>query len=82
MFLNLFYTIHEIMAKSLPVGLNSLGSPYIVVNTNDWFVPYIWYKQKVKLFNNCLKEEKKEKGNIKHTDHVRCVDLPDIFSWV
>lgn len=26
--------------RHLPVGLNNLGSPYMVVNTNVWFVPY------------------------------------------
>ena len=34
--------------RCLPVGLNNLGSPYMVVKTNVWFVPY---DQKDEKFN-------------------------------
>lgn len=46
--------------RSLPVGLNSLGAPYMVVNTNVWFVPY---HQKMKEIQNHASNIEREKYN-------------------
>lgn len=81
-------------SKILPVGLNSLGSPYMVVKTNAWFVPYNQNGERIsKLYKKMKKWVTFHRMWNVHKAHfvksvnkvitkIKYVNLLDIFSLV